>query len=143
MTTNIPIMDSVGTPHPDELYSPGICNIGGREVIRRSVSAWIHTGLVVLFTVMVLSNHLDHFWRFVVGLPAFFAALGFLQAGTGFCVRYGMTGFENMSGNPNAGRKITESTSHHADKIRSLQLVLASFFIALTVAMIIFLLPLT
>src|SRR6185369_2377670 len=106
MTTKIPLMESAGAAHSGETYTPGICNISGGEITRRSLSAWIHSGLVILFGVMVLSNHIDHFWRFAVGIPAFFAGLGFLQAGTRFCVGYGITGFENMSGISNAERKI-------------------------------------
>ena len=58
------------------------CNLEAGGVRRRLRQGYLHTAVLVVATVLLFVLDAPRAARWVVGLPAFLAALGYLQAAT-------------------------------------------------------------
>ena len=131
-----------GTPEtlaPAE-YQPGVCNIGPAEIARRRRAG--HTGLIAaigLFVALVAVGAAD--WtRIVVAIPAIGAASGYLQAHFKFCAGFGAAGVFNF-GELGPRARVANDADRARDRMRALQIGLASFAIGIAVGMIAVALP--
>ncbi|HEX7590321.1 MAG TPA: hypothetical protein VF375_00075 [Candidatus Limnocylindrales bacterium] len=121
-------------------YEPGVCNIGPAEISRRRRSG--HAGLAVslaLFAVL-LALAAPHWARLFLILTAAAAASGYLQARLHFCAAFGSTGVFNF-GELGASEQVLDQEARRRDRMRSLQIGLASLAIGLAVGIGAFLLP--
>jgi hypothetical protein len=116
-------------------YIPGACNIGREEVRWRRIMAWI--GVVVAlglwgFFAYAEASPPTRLW---VGGPALMAALGFLQARRGFCVKYGLGGAFNFG--PEVGRteSVEQAEARRQDRRASIRLIAQAVLIAALVAL--------
>ena len=129
----------IGPAAPDS-YQPGACNIGPAEIARRRRAG--HLGLVVTlatFAVLILI-HAPPLTRFVVALPAAGAAVGYLQAFLRFCIAFGSEGVFNF-GPLGTTEHIADRSARTRDRVRAVQVTLASLLVGLLVGAIAVLLP--
>ena len=131
-----------GTPEtlaPAE-YQPGVCNIGPAEIARRRRAG--HTGLIAAigrFVALVAVGAAD--WtRIVVAIPAIGAASGYLQAHFKFCAGFGAAGVFNF-GELGPTERVANDADRARDRMRALQIGLASFAIGIAVGMVAVALP--
>jgi len=83
-------------------YVPGVCNIGRAEVRLRWFLGWAGLAATVALWAGLALAGADPSTRIWVGAPALAAAIGFLQAARGFCVKYGLGGVYSLG--PKAGQ---------------------------------------
>lgn len=122
-------------------YIPGVCNIGRKEVQMRKVAGILGLVCVVLLLGTFVVVKTEPLWRLVVFLPAFLAALGFLQAQLGFCVKYGFGGV--FSFGPDVGKTDTveQAEFRRQDRRKAVVILAASFAMAAAVAAAAYFIP--
>lgn len=121
-------------PGPIEVvaYEPGVCNIEPAEIARRRRSG--HAGLIVSAAVfaLLLALAAPHWTRLVLVLTAGVSASGYLQARLHFCAGFGSSGVYNM-GPLGTVERVVDPAARSRDRLRSLQIGLASLAIGLAV----------
>ena len=123
-------------------YIPGICNIGPKEIAARRTMGYLGIILTAIFIFLSLDQEFPKWWRIFVIFPGTFAAIGFIQAKSNFCVSYGLMGLSNISGSINKTSAVTERSSKLADLKKSIQLLAYSVIIGMVItALLTFLLP--
>jgi len=122
-------------------YRPGVCNIGPAEIRRRRRSGWVGLAIAVVFLGLALVLGWPAGWRFLVAIPVFLGAHGFLQAAMHFCAGFAMRGVFNFG---ELGRQdsVVEAEYRRADQRKALQISGIAFAIAAVVAVAAFLIPL-
>ncbi len=135
-------MLSRSSPGPIQVvaYEPGVCNIGPAEIARRRRSG--HAGLIVslaLFAVL-LALAAPPWTRLVLVLTAGVSASGYLQARLHFCAGFGSSGVYNM-GPLGTVEHVVDPAARSRDRLRSLEIGLASLAIGLAVGVVAALLP--
>ena len=99
-------------------YIAGICNIGKCEVRQRAKSA-----------------------RLAVLLPALVFSVGFIQSRRKFCLAYGFMGTFNF-GPLGKLSKVATPADRKADRKTAISILVQALSLALTITLIIYLLPL-
>jgi hypothetical protein len=121
-------------------YEPGVCNIGPAEIARRRRAG--HAGVVVslalLAVLLVLAA--PHWARLLLAPTAAAAASGYLQARLHFCAAFGSMSVYNF-GELGAAEQVLDKQARRRDRMRSLQIGLASLAVGLAVGIGAFLLP--
>ena len=109
-----------------------MCNIGPAEIARRRRSG--HAGLIVSAAVfaLLLALAAPHWMRLVLVLTAGVSASGYLQARLHFCAGFGSSGVYNM-GPLGTVERVADPAARSRDRLRSLQIGLASLAIGLVV----------
>ncbi len=121
-------------------YRPGVCNIGPEEIARRRRAG--HVGLaatVVLFAALIVLGA-PHWARLVLILPAGGSASGYLQATLHFCAGFGSQGVFNF-GPLGTTERVVDPQARRRDRLKSMQIGLASLAIGLVVGVVAALLP--
>jgi hypothetical protein len=121
-------------------YEPGVCNIGPAEIARRRRAG--HVGLVatvVLFAALIVLG-VPHWARLVLILPAGGSASGYLQAMLHFCAGFGSQGVFNF-GPLGTTERVADSQARGLDRLKSMQIGLASLAIGVAVGVVAVLLP--
>jgi hypothetical protein len=132
------------TPHLGPLnvvaYEPGVCNIGPQEIARRRRTG--HVGLVasVVLFVLLLAVAAPPWSRLLLVLTAGISASGYLQAWLHFCAGFGSAGVYNL-GTLGTVQRVADATARSRDRMRSLEIGLASLGIGLIVGIGAALLP--
>ena len=132
------------TPHLSPLnvisYEPGVCNIGPEEIARRRKSGNI--GLIVSVAVLavLLAVGAPAWSRLVLVVTAGISATGYLQAWLHFCAGFGSAGVYNL-GPLGTVQQVAEAGARRRDRMKSLQIGLASLAIGLAVGIGAALLP--
>ena len=133
---------AAGTPAPltSIEYQPGVCNIGPAEIARRRRAG--HVGLiatVVLFAILVAIGA-PPLARLLLIVPAAISASGYLQAYLKFCAGFGAKGVFNFD-DVGTTDKVVDAASRALDRAKASRISIASFAIALAVAVVAILLP--
>ncbi len=68
------------------------CNLETRGVRKRLRHAYVYSAALVLTVGALLATDAPRAWRWVVWIPAFLTAIGFLQVWTKTCVLFGAQG---------------------------------------------------
>ena len=127
-------------PIKNVTYEPGVCNIGPAEITRRRRTGHIAAiASVVLFAVL-LAVAAPHWTRLALILTAGAAATGYLQAWLHFCAGFGSAGTYNF-GPVGTVEHVEDARARRRDRIRSMQIALASLAIGLAVGLAAFALP--
>ena len=71
---------------PSSTYLPGVRNLDAAETKERRNSGWIGLALTLLAAGALAYFRPSAPWRLLLFFPVTIAAIGFLQAGTKFCV---------------------------------------------------------
>ncbi|MFW9915903.1 MAG: hypothetical protein ACFFGZ_09875 [Candidatus Thorarchaeota archaeon] len=128
----------------DISYQAGICNIGTPEINRRRRLGWLGLLLTVLGFISILGGvafyDIPPVIGFLVGLPAFMAAIGFLQAQQKFCVAYGLTHVQNVSLQLGAITAIRDADNRKKDRNKAIRMILLAIAIGLAAGALTFIL---
>ena len=73
-------------------YVPGVCNINPQEIKRRRQSGHIGVAITILLIMLLIATGATWYLRIIIIVPAFIAAIGYLQARNKFCVAYASSG---------------------------------------------------
>jgi hypothetical protein len=125
---------------PNVGYEAGVCNIGPQEIARRRKSG--HIGLIasVALFALLLAVGAPHWSRLILVVTAGVSASGYLQAWLHFCAGFGSTGVYNL-GPLGTVQRVADAGARSRDRMRSLQIGLASLAIGLAVGIGAVLLP--
>ena len=117
-----------GLPMSD--YVPGVCNIGGREILRRravGIAALVFA-LISGYTLYAAEN-LTRSARWGIFFPLFVSAIGFIQARNKFCLAYGLAGTFNF-GKIGDMERVFDLESKKTDRRKAMSILVQSALIA-------------
>jgi hypothetical protein len=120
----------------NNIYIPGVCNIGPAEIAMRKRVGW--GGLVVTALVWFGLAYFDvnHYWLLLLVIPASMAATGFLQGYLHFCAGFGMRGLFNFGSEVGKTETVQQQEFRAKDKKRAQQIFIYSIFIGIVFALI-------
>jgi hypothetical protein len=122
-------------------YVAGSCNIGKGEVRQRQVVALIGLALVIATTIGLIVSESSKSARLGVFLPAIVFSIGFIQSRRKFCLAYGFMGTFNF-GPLGKLSKVATPEDRRADRKTAVSILVQALSLALTITLIIYLLPL-
>ena len=111
-------------------YQPGVCNIGGAEVLRRKRVAQIGSILFIAYAIFAFYTDVQSSSAVFSFIPAMLAAVGFIQSRRKFCFAFGLLGTFNFV---ELGKlsKVASPADIAADRKVALIIIGQSFLIAL------------
>lgn len=121
-------------------YIPGTCNIGKGEIRRRQLVALIGLILVITTTVGLVSAESPKSARLSVFIPALVFSIGFIQSRRKFCLAFGLMGTFNFGPLGKLSR-VADSEDRKRDRKTAISILIQSLSLALTITLIIYLLP--
>jgi len=121
-------------------YAPGVCNIGPEEIARRRRSGHISLIASAILLAVLLAIGAPAWSRLILAVTAAGAASGYLQAWLHFCAGFGSMGVYNF-GPLGTVERVPDSSARTRDRVRSIQIGLASLAIGLAVGIGAVLLP--
>ena len=122
-------------------YVAGSCNIGKGEIRQRQVVALVGLVLVIVTTFGLIASESAKSARLGVLLPALVFSVGFIQSRRKFCLAYGFMGTFNF-GPLGKLSKVATPEDRKADRKTALSILVQALSLALTITLIIYLLPL-
>lgn len=122
-------------------YVAGVCNINSQEIARRRQAGHLGLGGFVLVGASLVAIDAPSYIRLVLFLPAFLAALGYLQARHKFCVGYAASGQQNATEENVTPQAIEDEGAIVKDKARARRINVQAFVIAAIATLIAVLLP--
>jgi hypothetical protein len=125
----------------DPGYLPGVCNIGPEEIARRRRAGHMGVAAAVIVLAVLIGVGAPPLLRLIVALPAAAAASGYLQAVFRFCAKFGSRGEFNFGPLGTVGQ-VEDTEARHRDRVRSMQILLASLAIGIAVGAAAVVLPL-
>jgi hypothetical protein len=131
-------MDQQNTP---EAYIPGVCNINRAEIASRRKAGYFGIALFVIVAAALYALTAVRLTRLLLFVPAFIAAIGFLQAKHKFCVSYAASGLQNAADGASDAAKVIDEAAHATDKKRARRLNAQAALIAVLVTLLAVLLP--
>ncbi|MBT3396643.1 MAG: hypothetical protein HOB82_05830 [Alphaproteobacteria bacterium] len=114
-------------------YRAGVCNIGTAEIRARRIAGWASAAVASIVWAALAAFDVGAAWYWVVALPAFGAAVGFVQARFHFCVNFGLRQVFNFDGLGSTTR-VEDADEIRRDRRRSLELIAVSAVLAFAVA---------
>lgn len=122
-------------------YIAGSCNIGKGEIRRRQITALIGLILVISTTAGLVGANSPKSARLGVFVPALIFSVGFIQSRRKFCLAFGLLGTFNF-GSLGKLSKVAAPEDRKADRKTAISILLQALALALTITLIIYLLPL-
>ena len=122
-------------------YVAGSCNIGKGEIKRRQFVALIGLILVITTTIGLINVSAERGARLGVFVPAFIFSVGFIQSRRKFCLAFGLMGTFNF-GSLGKLSRVASPEDRKADRKTAISILLQALSLALTITLIIYLLPL-
>jgi len=110
------------------------CNLERRGVRTRLRHAAIYTAALVATVVALFVFAAPRAWRWVVWVPAFLTAIGFLQAATKTCVLFGAWGVRE---DPTTVVRIDDAAERRALLLRSVAITASAALIGVVVAAVV------
>ena len=120
-------------PAPDQ-YIPGVCNIGPAEIRQRRYIGWLAAGAAILLWAGLMQLKVAREWRLVIFVPAFIAAMGYLQAAWHFCAKFGLQGVFNLRSTTGHTDTVEQAEFHRQDRRTAMKIIVVSALIAAVVA---------
>ena len=117
-------------------YVPGVCNINHAEIAYRRKAGYVGLIITLVLFVVLYALNLNQWFRIVLFVPAFVAAIGYLQAKNKFCVAYGANGKQNASEESKGASAVTDKAAIVRDKIKARSMNLQATVIALGIALL-------
>lgn len=124
-----------------EAYVPGVCNINRSEIAYRRKAGYVGLGVSLILAVALFGLGVSRWYRLVLFLPLFIAAIGFLQAKNKFCVAYGANGQQNAAEGSAKASEISDQAAKAKDKHRARTMNLQAALLALLGAALAVVLP--
>ena len=122
-------------------YIAGSCNIGKGEIRRRQLVALIGLVLTIITTFGLITSDSAKSARYGVFMPAFIFSIGFIQSRRKFCLAYGLMGTFNF-GSLGKLSRVASAEDRKRDRRTAISILLQALSLALTITLIIYLLPL-
>lgn len=122
-------------------YIPGSCNIGKGEVRQRQIVAVIGLILTISILATLISINAPRGTRLGLFIPLMVASVGFVQSRKKFCLAYGFMGTFNF-GPLGKISKVATPEDRKADRKTAISILVQALSLALTITLIIYLLPL-
>jgi hypothetical protein len=119
---------------PDDQYIPGVCNIGPAEIRQRLVIGWAGLVTTSALWAMFIVLRFAPPWRLVLLFPASLAAIGFLQAASHFCAKFGLRGVINFGPRVGQTDTVDEAEYRRQDRRTALKIVGLSALVGVLVA---------
>lgn len=116
---------------PQNQYSPGLCNIGSREVRIRKKFEWIFFPLTILLTIACLLWCQSLLLWFALVFVSFSLIVLHLEIKYRFCILFGFFGLHNFE-KPGNLHEVENPEHIRSDRKRVVQIVLFSLFLALS-----------
>jgi len=104
-------------------YIPGVCNIGKEERAMRTRFGLIALAVSLGLAAIMLAWHLVWYWRLPIFLPATGAAIGLIQAGFHFCVKFGRAGVFNFGTQVGATSSVEDAAARQKDQVKVNQIL--------------------
>ena len=120
----------------NDQYIAGACNIGGAEVKRRwqgAIAGWF---LYLIVVIWLVSIHATQTQKLIAFIPAYLAAIGFLQGRRKFCVAYGLMGIFNFDV-LGKNTKVVDKEQLSRDRKYALKLLVRAALIAAALTLVI------
>ena len=121
-------------------YIAGSCNIGKGEIRRRQFVALIGLILIITTAAGLIGSDSAKSARFGVFVPALVFSVGFIQSRRKFCLAYGLMGTFNFGPLGKLSRVATPE-DRKADRKTAISILAQALSLALTITLIIYLLP--
>lgn len=121
-------------------YIAGSCNIGKGEIRRRQFVALIGLILIITTAAGLIGSDSAKSARFGVFIPALVFSVGFIQSRRKFCLAYGLMGTFNF-GPLGKLSKVATPEDRSADRKTAISILAQALSLALTITLIIYLLP--
>jgi hypothetical protein len=122
-------------------YVPGVCNINQSEIAYRRKAGYLGLGIFIVLAAPLVLLDLPRFIRVLLFLPAFLAAIGFLQAHYKFCVGYGAAGMQNATDGDKEAQAIVDAAAKDLDKKRTRKINTQAALIAVLATVVVLLIP--
>jgi hypothetical protein len=122
-------------------YVAGSCNIGKGEVRRRQIVALIGLFLIISSTAGLIGSDSPKSARFGLFIPALVFSVGFIQSRRKFCLAFGLMGTFNF-GSLGKLSRVASPEDRRADRKTAISILAQAVSLALTITLIIYLLPL-
>ena len=122
-------------------YVAGSCNIGKGEVRRRQIVALIGLFLIISSTASLIGSDSPKSARFGLFIPALVFSVGFIQSRRKFCLAFGLMGTFNF-GSLGKLSRVASPEDRRADRKTAISILAQAVSLALTITLIIYLLPL-
>jgi hypothetical protein len=122
----------------NNVYIPGVCNIGPAEISMRKRVGWIGLVVTLLIWAALVFFGVNHYWLLLLVLPASMSATGFLQGYLHFCAGFGMRGLFNFGSEVGKTETVQQQEFRAKDKKRAQQIFVYSILIGVIVALIAF-----
>ena len=123
------------------IYVPGVCNIGEEEIRRRRRFGWINLVLFLILFAVLIAINAPPLVRLVLFIPAFGAAMGFVQAKMHFCAYFGLVGLFNVKSTAATPEEIWEDELRKTDQRKAWSIIGISLLIGGVLAVIAYLIP--
>ena len=120
----------------NNVYSPGVCNIGRAEIRMRKLVGWAGLVITLVIWAIVVFFNLNPYLRLLLVLPASMSATGFLQGYLHFCAGFGMRGLINFGAKAGKTETVQQQEFRAKDKKRAQQIFLYSVIIGIVVALL-------
>jgi hypothetical protein len=127
-------------PSPDQ-YIPGVCNIGAAEIKQRRYIGWLAAGAAILLWAALVQLNFAREWRVLLFLPAFVAAIGYLQAAWHFCAKFGLHGVFNFRSTTGHTDTVEQAEFRRQDRRTAVKIIVISALIAAAVTAAAYFLP--
>ncbi|HWT55908.1 MAG TPA: hypothetical protein VN031_02655 [Candidatus Microsaccharimonas sp.] len=116
-------------------YVPGVCNINRDEIAYRR--KWRNIGAVstIVLTVTLFIVSSNRWIRLSIFLPAFIAAIGYLQAKNKFCVSYAASGLQNAAEDSTKADKVSKE-AHKLDQAKARKMNIQAALVALAITVL-------
>jgi hypothetical protein len=121
-------------------YIAGSCNIGKGEIRRRQFVALIGLILIITTAAGLIGSDSAKSARFGVFVPALVFSVGFIQSRRKFCLAFGLMGTFNFGPLGKLSRVATPE-DRSADRKTAISILAQALSLALTITLIIYLLP--
>ncbi len=122
------------------VYIPGVCNIGRSEIKLRKLAGWVGLAIAIILYGSFVYLGVPRIWRLIIFIPIAMAAAGFLQARMHFCANFGMRGVFNFGEIGNIDI-VGQAEFRAADRRKSVRIIVYSVITGIVAAVIAYSLP--
>lgn len=125
----------------NQIYIPGVCNIGPAEIRARRLTGYVGLAVTIVAFIVFYVVPVDAVVRLLVYIPAAIAATGLLQAQLHFCAKFGMQGLFNFGSNIGRTESVDQAEYRRKDQRKAIIIIAGSAAIGLGVALAAYWLP--
>lgn len=122
-------------------YIPGTCNLNLDEIAYRRKAGYLGAGIFFAVLILLLTFEAPRTARLALFLPAWIAAIGYLQAKHKFCVAYGAAGEQNATPGSTKADKVSNVADALKDKLRARQINIQALAYGAIAALVTLLIP--